>query len=169
MVCFHAVIKDWISLNPIHPHPSQLTEASASNAPVARGGLYPGSGISAYQMENNTITPATLPNPPSSNDHININIIIITIIFCMVCMLLLVAFFYAFCFHCTLGPSSKDRRKDTSVSVDREDATFRRTSSSVSLGNTVWNELHDPLTHQYFFSLGHGSAFKLFSRGYYAS
>lgn len=123
------------------PSPSQPTDMSASAAPVASG-LHPVSSISSYKMENNSVTPTALPNPPSSNEHINVNIIIITIIFCMVCVLLLVAFFYAFCFHCTLGPTPKDRRKDPSGSVDREDATFRRTSSSVSLGNAVWNELH---------------------------
>ncbi|XP_058264742.1 uncharacterized protein LOC131365131 [Hemibagrus wyckioides] len=126
---------DRLSHNPIHPQ-GQLTEISASAAPTASG-VYPDSSISAYKMENNTITPSTLPNLPSGNDHININIIIITVIFCIVCFLLLVAFFYAFCFHCTLRPSPKSRRKDTNSSVDREDATFRRTSSSVSLGNAV--------------------------------
>ncbi|GAA6094544.1 uncharacterized [Tachysurus ichikawai] len=109
---------------------------SASAASITSG-VFQGSSISAYKMENYTITPSIIPNLPSSNNLININIIIITIIFCIVCVLLLVAFFYAFCFHCTLRPSPKSRRKDTDGSVDREDATFRRTSSSVSLGNVV--------------------------------
>lgn len=122
------------------PPSGQLIEMSASAASIASG-VYPGSSVSAFKMKNTTITPATLPNLPSSNDHITINIIIITIIFCMVCFLLLAAFFYAFYFQCMLQPSPKDCRKDTSGSVDREDATFRRTSSSVSLGNAVWNEL----------------------------
>lgn len=91
----------------------------------------------ANVSSSSTILLTELPNPPSSGDHISINIIIIIIIFCMVCLLLLVAFFYTFCFHCTLQPTPKDQSKGTSNTVEREDATFRRTSSSVTLGNAV--------------------------------
>uniref|UniRef100_A0A3B1K3C2 Si:ch73-208h1.4 n=1 Tax=Astyanax mexicanus TaxID=7994 RepID=A0A3B1K3C2_ASTMX len=64
------------------------------------------------------------------------NIIIVSI-FCVVCFLLLVAFFYAFCFRCTLQSSPKDGRNEAGCSVEREDATYRRSSSNPSLGNTI--------------------------------
>lgn len=68
------------------------------------------------------------------DDYLHVHTILIVIIFCTVCFLLLVAFFYTFCFRCTLGPSPKDGRQNA-LSLEREDATYRRSSSS--LGNAI--------------------------------
>ncbi|KAJ8337577.1 hypothetical protein SKAU_G00365430 [Synaphobranchus kaupii] len=74
---------------------------------------------------------------PSDDTHMHVHTILIVIIFCVVCFLLLVAFFYAFCFRCTLEPLPKDGRPAPSCSLDREDATFRRSSSCPSEGNSI--------------------------------
>lgn len=57
-----------------------------------------------------------------------VNTILIVIIFCVVRFLLLVAFFYTFCFSCGLEPSPKDSRPAHGCSLDRKDATFRGSS-----------------------------------------
>ncbi|MGH0118273.1 UNVERIFIED_CONTAM: hypothetical protein FKN15_049294 [Acipenser sinensis] len=66
--------------------------------------------------------------------HMRVHTILIIIIFCIVCFLLLVAFFYAFCFHCSTASVPKDSRGK--CNLDREDATFRR-SSSPSVVNSI--------------------------------
>ncbi|XDV37767.1 hypothetical protein PO909_007322 [Leuciscus waleckii] len=56
----------------------------------------------------------------------------------MVCVLLLVAFFYTFCFHCSLQTPEKEERQKPDCSLSRASATFRRSSSSgPSTGNFV--------------------------------
>ncbi len=87
------------------------------------------------------VTSAVTPTFPSEDTYTHVHTILIVIVFCIVCFLLLVAFFYAFCFYFTLQTSPKDGQKNSSCSLDREDATFRRSSSSPSLGNTIWGRL----------------------------
>lgn len=69
--------------------------------------------------------------------HMQVHTILIVVIFCVVCFLLLLAFFYAFCFHCSISSSPKDT--STGCSLDREDATYKCSSSdNQSEGNTIW-------------------------------
>lgn len=82
-------------------------------------------------------TPTLFPGFPPYDTHMRVHTILIVIIFCVVCFLLLVAFFYAFCFRCTLEPLPKDRRPAPRCSIDREEATFRRSSSCPSVGNSI--------------------------------
>uniref|UniRef100_A0A3Q2Y655 Si:ch73-208h1.4 n=1 Tax=Hippocampus comes TaxID=109280 RepID=A0A3Q2Y655_HIPCM len=51
--------------------------------------------------------------------------IVIVVIFCAVCLLLLLAFFYTFCFHCSIMLTSTDSHSGGRSSPDREDATFK--------------------------------------------
>uniref|UniRef100_A0A3B3SFL1 Si:ch73-208h1.4 n=1 Tax=Paramormyrops kingsleyae TaxID=1676925 RepID=A0A3B3SFL1_9TELE len=77
---------------------------------------------------------------PELYAHVRVHTILIIIVFCVVCFLLLTAFFYTFCFRCTMEPQPKDGRCDRPAprcSVDREDATFRCSSSSPSVGNSI--------------------------------
>ncbi|AWP12150.1 Hypothetical protein SMAX5B_008848 [Scophthalmus maximus] len=70
--------------------------------------------------------------------HMQVHTILIIVIFCVVCLLLLMAFAYAFCFHCSIRSSPKDSHRATACSLDREDATYKRSSSdSQSVGNIV--------------------------------
>uniref|UniRef100_A0A3B3BFU5 Si:ch73-208h1.4 n=1 Tax=Oryzias melastigma TaxID=30732 RepID=A0A3B3BFU5_ORYME len=64
--------------------------------------------------------------------------ILIVIVFCVVCLLLLLAFFYAFCFHFSIRSSQKDSNAANECSLDPEDATFKRSSSdNQSVGNVI--------------------------------
>ncbi|KAK2849214.1 hypothetical protein Q5P01_009048 [Channa striata] len=68
--------------------------------------------------------------------HMQVHTILIVVIFCVVCFLLLLAFLYAFCFHCSIGPSPKDTGNE--CSLDREDATYKCSSSdNQSVANIV--------------------------------
>ncbi|CAB1432654.1 unnamed protein product [Pleuronectes platessa] len=70
--------------------------------------------------------------------HMQVHTILITVIFCVVCLLLLLAFAYTFCLHCSIGPSPRDSHRAGGCSPDREDATFKRSSSDgQSVGNVV--------------------------------
>ncbi|KAM9412807.1 uncharacterized protein ACWYII_024893 isoform 1-T3 [Salvelinus alpinus] len=98
--------------------------------------------LSAAMTSNPVLTlviPMTpTPYPWMEEEHMQVHTILIVIIFCVVCFLLLVAFFYAFCIRCTLKPSPKDSRPAHSCSLEREDATFCRSSSDCqSVGNVV--------------------------------
>uniref|UniRef100_A0A3Q3QTU2 Uncharacterized protein n=1 Tax=Monopterus albus TaxID=43700 RepID=A0A3Q3QTU2_MONAL len=67
-----------------------------------------------------------------------VHTILIVVIFCAVCFLLLLAFFYAFCFHCSISSPPKDSHTSKRRSQEREDATYRCSSSdSQSVGNVV--------------------------------
>ncbi|KAL6473936.1 hypothetical protein MHYP_G00174970 [Metynnis hypsauchen] len=99
--------------------------------------VLPISSSSVYRDGDMTTTPTILPSLQPGEDYMNVHNIIIVIIFCMVCFLLLMAFFYTFCFHCTLKSSAKDSHTNAGCSMEREDATYRRSSSSPSLGNTI--------------------------------
>uniref|UniRef100_A0A3B4TGK8 Si:ch73-208h1.4 n=2 Tax=Seriola TaxID=8160 RepID=A0A3B4TGK8_SERDU len=67
-----------------------------------------------------------------------VHTILIVVIFCVVCLLLLLAFLYAFCFHCSISSSPKDSHRANGCSLDREDATFKCSSSdNQSVGNVV--------------------------------
>ncbi|RXN28383.1 ADP-ribosylation factor 3 [Labeo rohita] len=115
----------------------QVTDNNIPIIPLAvmSGVAHLSSEASAYVTS--AVTPTFSPGFPSEDTYTYVHTILIVIIFCIVCFLLLVAFFYAFCFHCTLQTSPKDGRKNSGCSLDREDATFRRSSSSPSLGNTI--------------------------------
>uniref|UniRef100_A0A3Q3GV98 Si:ch73-208h1.4 n=1 Tax=Labrus bergylta TaxID=56723 RepID=A0A3Q3GV98_9LABR len=64
--------------------------------------------------------------------------ILIVVIFCVVCLLLLLAFFYAFCLHCSISSSPKDSHIASRGSLEREDATYRCSSpENQSVGNVV--------------------------------
>ncbi|KAM3613160.1 uncharacterized protein V6R79_021714 [Siganus canaliculatus] len=75
---------------------------------------------------------------PWEEAHMQVHTILIVVIFCVVCFLLLLAFFYAFCFHCSIASSPKDSNTANTCSLDREDATYKHSSSdNQSVGNTV--------------------------------
>eukprot|EP00064_Thunnus_orientalis_P015433 superscaffoldBa00002859_g15485 len=75
---------------------------------------------------------------PWEEVHMQVHTILIVVIFCVVCFLLLLAFFYAFCFHCSINATPKDSQTANGCSLDREDATFKRSSSDgQSVGNVV--------------------------------
>ncbi|KAL7395961.1 hypothetical protein ABVT39_026239 [Epinephelus coioides] len=75
---------------------------------------------------------------PWEEVHMQVHTILIVVIFCVVCFLLLLAFFYAFCFHCSIGSLPKDSRTANRCSLDREDATYKCSSSdNQSVGNIV--------------------------------
>uniref|UniRef100_A0A3B4AZM1 Uncharacterized protein n=1 Tax=Periophthalmus magnuspinnatus TaxID=409849 RepID=A0A3B4AZM1_9GOBI len=64
--------------------------------------------------------------------------IIIIIIFCGVCLLLVLAFGYTFCFHCSIRTLPRDRQMTNGCSLDREDATYKCSSSECrSLANII--------------------------------
>ncbi|CAL8333935.1 unnamed protein product [Gadus morhua 'NCC'] len=82
----------------------------------------------------------TTPGPtPAGEVYLQLHSVLIVAIFSVVCLLLLVAFFYAFCFRCSIQPSPKaPRRAPRRASLDPEDATYRRSSSDApSVGNAV--------------------------------
>uniref|UniRef100_A0A3Q3A4N2 Si:ch73-208h1.4 n=1 Tax=Kryptolebias marmoratus TaxID=37003 RepID=A0A3Q3A4N2_KRYMA len=63
---------------------------------------------------------------------------VIVVVFCVVCFLLLLAFVYAFCFRCSIGPSRKESRAANACSLEPEDATYKCSSSdSHSAQNAV--------------------------------
>ncbi|KAK9518008.1 hypothetical protein VZT92_023337 [Zoarces viviparus] len=70
--------------------------------------------------------------------HMQVHTILIVVIFCGACFLLLLAFFYAFCFHCSIGSLPKDSHTANGGSVGREDTTYRHSSSdNQPAGNIV--------------------------------
>lgn len=75
---------------------------------------------------------------PWEEVHMQVHTILIVIIFGVVCLLLLLAFFYTFCLHCSIISSPKASHMTKRGSLEREDATFRRSSSdNQSVGNVV--------------------------------
>lgn len=98
-------------------------------------------GLNATLMTSSLLTTTTTTTTtllPWEEVHLQVHTILIVVIFCVVCFLLLLAFFYAFCFHCSIGPLPKDTRTANGCSLDREDATYKCSSSdSQSVGNVV--------------------------------
>ncbi|KAK5864868.1 hypothetical protein PBY51_016074 [Eleginops maclovinus] len=81
------------------------------------------------------ITPTLLPWEEA---HMQVHTILIVIIFCVVCFLLLLAFVYAFCFHCSISSLPKDSHAANEYSQEREDTTYKCSSSdNQSEGNIV--------------------------------
>ncbi|CAK6956544.1 hypothetical protein GBF38_008159 [Scomber scombrus] len=75
---------------------------------------------------------------PWEEVNMQVHTILIVVIFCVVIFLLLVTLFYAFCFHCSINTSTKDSHAANGCSLDREDATFKHSSSDgQSVGNVV--------------------------------
>lgn len=90
-----------------------------------------------FSSTRTTFMTTTTTPVPWEELHMQVHTILIVVIFCVVCFLLLLAFFYAFCFHCSISSSPRDT--STGCSLDREDATYKCSSSdSQSAGNIVW-------------------------------
>uniref|UniRef100_A0A3P9N6I4 Si:ch73-208h1.4 n=2 Tax=Poecilia TaxID=8080 RepID=A0A3P9N6I4_POERE len=82
------------------------------------------------------MSPASLL--PEERHHMEIQTIVIIVIFCVVCFLLLLAFFYASCFHFSIGSSRKESRPANGCSLEPEDTTYRRSSFEIqSVQNVV--------------------------------
>lgn len=80
---------------------------------------------------------ATLP-PPLDDMHMQVHTILTVAIFCFVCLLLLSACVYASCLHCSIGSSPKELHAADGWDLEREDATYRCTSTeNYSVGNVV--------------------------------
>ncbi|PWA23667.1 hypothetical protein CCH79_00006057 [Gambusia affinis] len=75
------------------------------------------------------VTPATLL--PEEGHHLEIQTIVVIFIFCVVCLLLLVAFFYASCFHFSIGSSRKESHSANRSSLEPEDTTYRLSSFEI--------------------------------------
>ncbi|KAG7517289.1 hypothetical protein JOB18_004123 [Solea senegalensis] len=81
---------------------------------------------------------ATTTLLPWEELHMQVHTILIIVVFCVVCFLLLLAFVYAFCFHCSIRSHPKDSQRARGGNLEREDATYKRSSSdNQSVGNTV--------------------------------
>lgn len=82
---------------------------------------------------------ATSTTPPPLEDvHMQVHTILIVAMFCVVCLLLLLAFIYAFCLHCSIDSSPKELHVANTWNLEHEDATYRCTSSEThSVGNMV--------------------------------
>ncbi|KAG8004074.1 hypothetical protein GBF38_008159 [Nibea albiflora] len=88
----------------------------------------------ATPVTSSLLTTTTLL--PWEEAHMQVHTILIVVIFCVVCFLLLLAFFYAFCFHCSIRSTPKDTANR--CSLEREDATYKLSSSDgQSVGNVV--------------------------------
>ena len=106
----------------------------------------PQPSVNATSLNLGALTPT--PPLPWEELHMQVHTILITVIFCVVCLLLLLAFTYAFCIHCSIGPSPKDSHRANGCSPDREDATYKRSSSDgPSVGNVVWLGIWTRITH----------------------
>ncbi|KAK7922810.1 hypothetical protein WMY93_009712 [Mugilogobius chulae] len=78
------------------------------------------------------------PPLPQEETTLQAHTIIIIIIFCGVCLLLLLAFLYTFCFHCSIKTPPRDLQMTNGCSLDREDATYKCSSSEFqSVPNVV--------------------------------
>ncbi|GLD67281.1 ADP-ribosylation factor-like protein 3 [Lates japonicus] len=96
----------------------------------------PGPSFNATPTTLSVLT--TTVSFPWEELHMQVHTILIVVIFCVVCLLLLLAFFYAFCFHCSIGSSPKDSHRANGCSLDREEATYKCSSSdNQSVGNVV--------------------------------
>lgn len=99
----------------------------------------PPPSFSVTPVTSSLLTTTTLP--PWEEVHLQVHTILIVVIFCVVCFLLLLAFLYAFCFHCSIGSWPKDSNTANTCNLEREDATYRCSSSdNQSMGNVVWLE-----------------------------
>lgn len=84
----------------------------------------------------NPEAPSILTSPPLPLWEVHT--IVIVVIFCVVCFLLLVSVFYASCFHWSIALSPKHSHTANTCNLEREDTTFRRTSSdNQSQGNVI--------------------------------
>lgn len=92
-----------------------VTHSASMKPPFPVGTPSPGFSASA--------TSTTLP--PLEEMHMQVHTVLIVTIFCIVCLLLLLAFIYAFCLHCSIDSSPKD----LPMTLEREDTTYRCTSS----------------------------------------
>ncbi|TNN64792.1 hypothetical protein EYF80_024987 [Liparis tanakae] len=92
--------------------------------------------VSATLKTSGLLTTTTLL--PWEEVHMQVHTILIVVIFSIVCFLLLIAFFYTFCFHCSIGSLPKESHRASGCSLDREDATYRCSSpENQPVGNVV--------------------------------
>jgi len=147
-----------VSLAPTDP-PAGPPAMSATPHPNATGGPTPSLTFDLFLTTATTATitgggssPAAAAGGGATEAYLQVHSILITAVFSAVCLLLVGAFVYAFCFHCSIRPSPSDpegppsRRRQPrpahhhshSYSLDREDATYRLSSSDgPSAGNVV--------------------------------
>ncbi|MEQ2221732.1 hypothetical protein ILYODFUR_018677 [Ilyodon furcidens] len=75
---------------------------------------------------------------PKDRHLMELHTIVIIVIFCVVCFLLLLAIFYASCFHFSIGSSRKESRSTNGCSVEAEDTTYKHSSfENQSVQNAV--------------------------------
>lgn len=89
---------------------------------------------------NASATPSLFTDaaPPLDDVPMQVHTIVTVAIFCFVCLLLLSACVYAFCLHCSIGSSPKELHAADGWDLEREDTTYRCTSSeNHSVGNVV--------------------------------
>ncbi|KAA8588990.1 hypothetical protein FQN60_010335 [Etheostoma spectabile] len=87
---------------------------------------------------NSSFLTTTTTQLPLEQVHMQVHTMLIIFIFCVVCFLLLLTFFYAFCFHCSIGSLPKDSHTTKRCSLEHEDATYKFSSSdNQSVGNVV--------------------------------
>lgn len=117
------------------PTMAYITHSASVKPPLPAGTP---SSIFSASPTSSSFTDVALP--PPGDVRMQVHAILIVGIFCVVCLLLLTAFVYAFCLHCSIGSSPKDLHlEDATWNLEREDATYRCTSSeNHSVGNTVW-------------------------------
>lgn len=119
-------------------HPSIMPEVThlASTKPQLFT-VTPPPNYNATPVTSSLLATTTLL--PWEDAHMQVHTILIVVIFCVVCFLLLLAFFYAFCFHCSISSTPKDSHEANRCSLEREDATYKHSSSDgQSVGNVVW-------------------------------
>ncbi|CAL8355180.1 unnamed protein product [Merluccius merluccius] len=119
-------------LGPTDPGPPALTPRLDVTASLI-------ADLSAATTTTTTTTTRTTLLPSAGEDYLQLHSVLIIVLFSVVCLLLLVAFFYTFCFRCSIQPTPKAPRQDPCQgSLDREDATYRHSSSNPpSVGNVV--------------------------------
>ncbi|KAJ0050175.1 hypothetical protein NL108_014028 [Boleophthalmus pectinirostris] len=79
----------------------------------------------------------TTPLLPQEETALQAHTIIIIVIFCVVCLLLVLAFVYTFCFHCSIRTPPRDLQITNDCSLDREDATYKCSSECHSVANII--------------------------------
>ncbi|KAJ3587424.1 hypothetical protein NHX12_011021 [Muraenolepis orangiensis] len=123
------------------PHAHFLAPTDRPGPPAAPLNFNVMASVTFDPFFTTTGATAGIRPPAGGGGYIQVHSVLITVVFSMVCLLLLVAFFYAFCFRCSIQPSPKSPRRHSHrprSSLDREDATFGRSSSDPpSVGNVV--------------------------------
>lgn len=115
----------------------ELTHFASMKPPLPT--VTPQPSLTAAPLTLSVLTTTTTTPLPRDELHMQVHTILIVVIFCVVCLLLLLAFLYAFCLHCSIGSSPKDSNRANGCSLEREDATYKCSSSdNQSVGNVIW-------------------------------